>query len=119
METTIAITVERYFKALNEKNGWEDLIADDMDFTGMKTKTQGKADYVKATTGFLNLVKTVTIEKLIAQDGQVCVLAHYELAAPSGKTMNCAIAEIFTVKNGQLSSSTIFFDTAGFNEFLA
>jgi ketosteroid isomerase-like protein len=118
MKTT-RTTIEAYFAALNRKIGWEDFIADDLVFTGMKTQTIGKDAYVQATAGFLTLVRSVKIERLIAEGDEGCVLAQYELAAPTGKTLNCAIAELFSVKNGQLTNSTIFFDTASFNKFLS
>ena len=111
--------IEAYFEGLNLKQGWEDQIADNMAFTGVKTKTTDKSGYVDTTRSFLRLVQTVRLENLIVEGVQACAIAHYDLQSPSGKVAESTIAEIFTVSGGKISSSTIFFDTAAFWEFMA
>jgi ketosteroid isomerase-like protein len=112
-------TIERYFKGLNEKKGWEGSIADDMIFVGATTKTKGREAYVQTTLGFLKVVTGVRVSNLIVEGGNACVEAHYDIVSPKGNASVCKVAEIFTVKDGQIGSSTIFFDTAAFREFMA
>lgn|SRR5260221_9301410 len=111
-------TIETYYNGLNQKKGWESVIADNMVFNGPKTKTKGKDAYVQATIGFLQVVQAVQINNLIIDGERACAIAHYGLLSPKGNTSNCDIAEVFSVKNGKIESSAIFFDTAAFREFM-
>ena len=112
-------TIEVYFDGLNQKNGWENQIADDMVFDGPKTHTRGKEAYIQATSSFLKVVQSVEVSKFIVDGSQACTVAHYTLVSPSGKTGRIDLAELFKVNNGQIESSAIFFDTAAFREFIA
>lgn len=112
-------TVHRYYDGLNQKAGWESVIADNMIFTGPKTKTQGKDAYIQATNGFLRVVRSVQISNLIIDGNNASVIAHYELVSPKGNTTGSDIAEVFVIKDGKIESSSIFFDTTAFREFMA
>jgi ketosteroid isomerase-like protein len=111
--------IEAYYKGLNQKHGWEDMIAEDMNFIGLKTKTIGKTDYVDTTRSFLALVRFVRLTNLIIEGDQACAVVNYDLLSPSGKTAESSVAEILTVNKGRINSSAIFFDTAAFREFMA
>jgi ketosteroid isomerase-like protein len=112
-------TIQRYFDGINQKTGWESLIADNMAFVGAITKTSDKSGYVQATNGFLQVVQSVQITRLIAEGSHAAVIAHYNLISPKGNTSASDIAEIFEVENGKIISSRIFFDTVAFREFMA
>ena len=111
-------TVRTYFEKLNSRSGWEDLIAATMAFTGATMKTQGKDAYVESTNQFLGVVKGVKLVRLFGQGADVSAIARYELASPAGPKMTLDISEIFTVENGKIASSVIFFDTAAFQSFM-
>ena len=112
-------TIENYFQKLNEKQGWEDSIADEMTFVGATTKTDGKEAYVQTTLGFLKVVTGVAIRNLIVEGKNTAVEAYYDIVSPSGETSVCKVAEFLSVSGGKIVSSTIFFDTAAFREFMA
>jgi ketosteroid isomerase-like protein len=112
-------TIQLYYDRLNQKKDWEAMIADNMAFTGAKTKTIGKDAYVQATISFLQVVKSVQINNLITDGDKACAVTRYELASPKGNTASSDIAEIFVAKDGKIESSAIFFDTATFFEFMA
>lgn len=78
MKTTTSATVGQYFDRLNKKKDWEECIASDLEFVGMKTRTSGKAAYVEATNQFLHLVKNVQIDRMIVDGGQVCMQIKLE-----------------------------------------
>lgn len=110
--------IDSYYLGINQKNGWEDRIGDNMTFNGPKTKTTGKAAYIQATAEFLKLVKSVEIKRLIIEGENACAVANYELVSPNGTNANFDIVEIFTVINSSITASRIFFDTAAFREFV-
>ena len=50
---------------------------------------------------------------------KACVIVHYELMSPKGNSASSDVAEILVVKDGKIGSSTIYFDTAAFANFMA
>lgn len=112
-------TIELYFKRLDENKGWEESIADGMIFTGVTTKTKGREAYVQTTKGFLKVVTGLQIKNIVIEGENACVEAHYAIVSPKGNESVCKVAEFLTAKNGKIASSTIFFDTAAFREFMA
>jgi ketosteroid isomerase-like protein len=112
-------TVQNYYDALAQRDGWQSHIADDMAFTGPGSSANGKAAYVEVTSRFMRVVKTVAVKDLIIEGDKACAIARYDLESPKGYRWTCDVAEILSVKDGKIASSTIFFDTAGFREFMA
>lgn len=112
-------TIRQYYEGLNKKEGWQSVIADQMAFNGPKTKTNNKDGYIEATNGFLRTVRSVTITRLFTDGNNACAIAHYDTLSPKGNQGSIDIAEIFTVDGGRITSSSIYFDTAAFREFLA
>ncbi len=114
--------VEKYFAAIN-KGGWESYIADDICFTvyvlGAPRQVSGKEAYVGATKRFLQIAKSVELKQLIVEGTNASAISSYKLHSPSGNTSTCDVAEHLTVNDGKLKSNTIFFDSAGFNAFIA
>lgn len=113
------ITVQDYYSGLAQRDGWQSHIADDMAFTGPGFSSNGKAGYVEATSRFMRVVKTVAVRDLIVEGDKACALARYDLESPKGHRWTCDVAEFLTIKDGKIASSSIFFDTAKFREFMA
>jgi ketosteroid isomerase-like protein len=112
-------TILSYFNGVNRKKGWQSFIADEMVFTNSGKQVPGKDAYVQALNRFLQVVSSVEIRELIIVGDKACAVAHYALRSPKGNTAVCDVAEVLVVKNGKITSSSIFFDTAAFNAFMA
>ncbi len=111
-------TVTHYFEDINKGN-WEKQLADDMVFAVFDKEIPGKAAYLAATKRFLQVAKQVVVRRLIVEGESAAAIARYKLVSPLGPTVSEDVAEFFTVKNGKIVSNNIFFDTTGFNAFLA
>lgn len=74
--------------------------------------------YVEALGRFLRVAKSVEVKKLIVEGNDACVIASYALKSPKGNSAACVVAEILFVRGGKIASSSIFFDTAAFREFM-
>ena len=111
--------IRRYFASIH-KGGWESYVADDFIFanSNLDKIVRGKAAYLEAAGRFFRATTSVEMRKTITEGDGACVLARYQLRSPKGKTGVCDVAEILTVKDGKISSSTIFFDTKAFFEFM-
>ena len=112
--------VQSYFDGIAQKNGWERFISDEMIFIGPRMgRTTGKDAYIEATARFLRVVDSSKVSQMIIEGDNASVIARYELLSPIGNRLSADIAEIMTVRNGKIASSAIFFDTAGFQDFMA
>jgi ketosteroid isomerase-like protein len=112
--------IRSYFAAIH-KGGWESYIAEDFVFisSNLDKIARGKSAYVEGAGRFFRVTTAVEISQLIIDGDNACAVARYQLRSPQGNTAVCDVAEILSVKNGQLKSSTIFFDTKALQDFLA
>ena len=51
---------------------------------------------------------------MIVEGDNACVFGNYDYQFPNGEKMNGDVSEIWTSKDGKLTSLTIFFDTLTF-----
>lgn len=114
--------LETYYKGLNEKNGWDAVIADDFKFIdGDMTKQEpvvGKQAYIEILNRFGMLFETMRVKEMIIDGNKAFVRANYDYVFLNGKAISADVAELWEVKNGKLDALTIFFDTEGFSMFL-
>jgi len=111
-------TIERYFDALEKKQGWELLLADDMAFTSYVSpvkQVNGRDAYLQATKRFFSMIVSVDVRELIVEGERACARTHYTLQPPNaGPTFASDVAEFFSVANGKINSLAIYFDSAPF-----
>ena len=111
-------TIQRYFDRLQQKNGWESALADDMVFTSFTSpakQVKGKDAYLQATKRFYSMVGSVEVRDLVVDGNRACALTRYELRPPNGAPAFASdVAEVFSVRNGKIDSFGIYFDSAGF-----
>lgn len=113
-------TVERYLGAIHD-GGWEAYIADDFVFVSnnFDTVLHGKEAYLKDAGSFFVLTTRAEIRQMVANDDKAAVAVRYTVRNAKGDTGVCDVAELLTVKDGTLTSSSIFFDTKPIDAFLA
>ena len=109
--------VQLYFKKLEEKSDWQSMIADDMKFESPSPTTFGKDAYIIAASRFFQMVETFEVKHLVTEGTAACAWVDYALSLKSGKRSNCLVSELLTVRNDQLISSTIIFDTLALKMF--
>ena len=109
--------IQGYFGRLQRKQGWEELLAEDMVFTSFASPNKqvgGRAAYLEATKRFFAMIVSVEVRDLLAEGPKACALTRYELRRPDGVVFVSDVAEIFAVREGRISSLGIYFDTAPF-----
>jgi ketosteroid isomerase-like protein len=110
-------TVQGYFDCLRRKNDWEKFLANGIAFTSFVSPIKqivGKSAYLEATKRFFSMVTTVEIRDLIVDGSKACALTRYKLQPPAGPPFESNVAEIFEVRDGQIVSLHIYFDSAPF-----
>lgn len=110
--------LETYYKGFVKKEGWEKTISDDFKYVGGDMKRTnpliGKDEYIKVINRFSQVFKTMRVKEMTVEGNNACVIGNYDFQFPNGETVNGDVAEIWTAKNGKLTSLRIFFDTLTF-----
>lgn len=112
-------TVENYYSGIAKKDGWQLLISNDIAFVGPGSNTRGKDAYVEATSRFLRVVSGCSVKELVIERDKAFAIVRYDLLSPKGNTARSEVAELLTIADDKITSSTIFFDTAAFRDFMA
>jgi len=110
-------TIQTYFDSLEQKQGWEDFLADEMTFTnfaGATTQLTGRDAYLKATKGFFSMITALEVKDLLVDGEKACALTRYELQPPAGAAFESHVAEVFEVQDGKITSLGIYFDNTPF-----
>lgn len=110
-------TVERYFDALQNKNQWQNHLADDVVFTSHGTPAKevaGRDAFLESTRPFYGMIDTVEVRGLIVDGTRACAMARYRLQPPVGEPFTCDVAEVFSVADGKIDTFSIYFDSAPF-----
>jgi ketosteroid isomerase-like protein len=121
MTMTIKALLETYYDGLQKRSGWEQTIADDFVFESGSPNgpARGKAAYTEAVHRFGRVFETVSIKQMTIQGDTACVIATYNVVSPAGKKTTVDIAEVWTARDGRLTSLTIYYDTARWQAFMA
>ena len=91
-------TVERYFGALRQKQGWETLLADNMAFTSYVSpvkQVNGRDAYLQATKRFFSMIVSVDVRELIVEGDRVCPDSLRAPAAERGSGVRKRCGRIF------------------------
>jgi ketosteroid isomerase-like protein len=111
-------TVQGYFHALEQQQGWESFLADDMVFTSFTSpikRVAGREAYLQATKRFYSMIRAVEVRELMVDGTRACALTRYQLQPPNGGPAFASdVAEVFSVTNDKIDSFAIYFDTAPF-----
>jgi ketosteroid isomerase-like protein len=110
-------TIQAYFASLEQKSDWQTFLADGMTFTSfvspMKQVT-GKSAYLESTKRFFSMIAAVEVRDLIVDGDRACALTRYQLQPPGSPAFDSHVAEVFRVREGQIVSLDIYFDSAPF-----
>jgi ketosteroid isomerase-like protein len=112
-------TVLKYYDGVARKEGWQQLVSDDIAYMSPAFNANTKTAYIEAAAGFFKMVKELNVKELVTEGDKAFALVHYDLVSPKGKTGICDVAELFSVKDGKIASMAIFYDTAAFSALTA
>ena len=110
-------TVEQYFDRLQKKAGWQASLSDDLIFDSYTSPTKrvtGREAYLQSTNGFYSSIREMRVRDLIVEGDKAVALTHYDLQPAPGREISTDVAEVFTVRNCQIESLSIYFDSAPF-----
>lgn len=116
LNVTTRNIIESYFKALEDRKGWDSLLTDDVvfsSFTIPNKQIAGKHAYIDATRRFFSMIQSFEVRGLIVEGSKACALTRYQLQGPHG-VFQSDVAEIYSVRGEKIDSLGIYFDSAPF-----
>ncbi len=117
---TMKELLETYYKGFAQKQGWESTIAEDFKYTGGDmTNTEplvGKSAYISVINRFSRVFQSMRVKEMIVDGNKACVIGNYDYQFPNGAKLNGNVSELWTAKDGKLTSLTIYFDTLTFDK---
>jgi hypothetical protein len=109
--------VQLYFQRVKEKSDWPSLIGEDMKFESPAPTAFGKEAYVTAASRFFQMVESLKINHLVVEGDTASAWLDYTLCLKNGRRFNCLVSELLEVRNNQIVSSVILFDTLALKTF--
>lgn len=88
-------TVQGYFGALKQKQGWESFLADDMTFTSLTSpvkQVSGKAAYLETTKRFYGSIERMELRKLIVEGKNACAVTRV-FRPPGGRRYRMPVSK--------------------------
>ncbi|SEW51562.1 nuclear transport factor 2 family protein [Chitinophaga arvensicola] len=107
-----------YYKGFAEKANWESVIAEDFRYTGGDMNNTnpviGKQAYIDIIKRFSQRFEAMRVQQMVVDGDNATVIGNYDFVFPNGVKINGNVAECWRVKDGKLSSLTLYFDTLTF-----
>ena len=107
--------LERYYAAFDAHNdGWKQLVSDDVAFDGPMQHARGKAEFVSLTGQFLQAHLATRLLSRMVDSNQVASVFEFDIDAPNGERLTCAVAEWATVDDGHINEFRVYYDPRTF-----
>lgn len=114
MESSIDV-VKRYYEAFDaHRDGWQDLVAEEVKFDAPIQKARGKQEFVALTAQFLHFHKETRLLQRFEQGDSVCSILEFVMDSPAGQSLTCEVAEWARVDRGRIFEIKLLYDPRGF-----
>ncbi|WP_109434664.1 MULTISPECIES: nuclear transport factor 2 family protein [Aquimarina] len=118
MNTTEKKVIE-FFGTFGTDKDWKSLLANELNFTSPIDKVSGKDKFIELDIQFRQLVQKASVKWMITKGEHASALVSYDMALPTGDSLNITFSEIIKLDDNKITSIEVFFDTAKFYEFLS
>jgi ketosteroid isomerase-like protein len=106
-----------YMQSMQQQTeDWKALLADDITFTGPAAKAVGKAEYIKTTESFCQMVRGGGLKRHVANETVVATEIEVKMATPSGKEIVLDMSEFYEIRNGKIQSVRVYYDAQEFRK---
>jgi ketosteroid isomerase-like protein len=109
--------VNRFYHLTNKMNmteGLDELLANNMTFSGPLLQTSSARDYIGMFSQFVKFHKGMEMLRQFESGDDVCSIYRMDLATPSGGTFSVKIADWIRVSNGRIAEQKIYYDPREF-----
>ena len=106
---------QAFMGSMQEGNDqWQDLIADDITFTGPVQKVKGKTDFIQLNLDFFKMVTGFDIHRHAAGEGTVATEGTIKVKSPKGSELSFDLSEFYAIEDGKIKSVSIYYDPREF-----
>ena len=95
----------------------QSLVADDFAFNGPTMQVEGKQAFFAAATQLAPIIRGFKMLRQFEDGDEVCSIYEFEVGSPATPG-SILMTEWCTVRDGQLTSSHLVFDTAAFGKLM-
>ena len=106
--------MNEYYDALRERTDWGHLISDEFVLSGTVAKPSIGREAVVGNS-FYKMIRSLRVKELISQGDSGFALVSYDLTSPKGHHFTSEVAEFWKANRKELTSLSIYFDTAAFS----
>lgn len=107
--------VEKYYAVFDaHREGWKDLVTDDVEFVSPLQTAHGKKEFVALSEQFQQLLRETRVLRRFDDGDSVCSICESVVSTPSGKLLTFTYAEWARVREGRLSEFRIYYDPREF-----
>lgn len=109
--------VNRFYDLTNNKNkteGLEQLLLEDMSFTGPLMQASGASKYIDMLKPLIKFHKSWKMLEQFERDNDVCSIYEVTLGTPTGGSFSVTIADWIRVSNGKIAEQRIYYDPREF-----
>lgn len=109
--------VNQYFEIVFQKNGegLSGILDEKFNFNDPFTVAETAIEFIDKSKGWMQMPKTITMEKQFEDGNLTCSLYKVELMTPSGARASFRLTDYIEVNDsGIVSERVYFFDPAGF-----
>ncbi len=114
MGKSLEIVNQFHHSVGNKSPEWQDLVTDDVLFSGPVQTCKGKKEFIQLNNGFFQFHKKTRMLNQFENGNTVCSIYEMDIKAPSGKDIVCHISELATLKGGQITEFKIYYDPREF-----
>lgn len=107
--------VESYYASFDaHRDGWKELVTDDVEFVSPMQHSRGKAAFVALSEQFQQLLRETRVLRRFEDGDSVCSICESVVSTPSGLPLTFAYAEWARVRGERLSEFRVYFDPREF-----
>lgn len=107
--------VERYYAAFDaHRDGWKDLVTDDVEFVSPLQAARGKKEFVALSEQFQRFLEKTRVLRRFEDGDSVCSICESVVTTPAGEPLSFTYAEWARVRGGRLSEFRVYYDPRAF-----
>ncbi len=110
--------VNKFYDVTNNQKGkgLENMVADDVSFTGPLMQSSGAKEYLALNAQLLPFHKATRMLKQFEEGDHVCSIYEMTLGTPSGGSLDIVVADWIRVSHGRVAEQRIYYDPREFGK---
>jgi len=91
-------------------DSWKDVVAKNVTFTGPVDQVNGLEAFANLNENFMPMMKSNQVKQVLEAENFVITQVLWDLAMPSGNTVQLDMTEWYEIKDGKIRSIKVYYD---------